>query len=86
MLKMKTFPWVERNDPGHKNSFFFKLNPFSGGNARIRRLVPFFRGKFYDVISPEIEKLPESTFPSMLLCKVSFQSIDGNRDFWHPDL
>ena len=22
--------WVENNDYGHKNSFFFKLNPFSG--------------------------------------------------------
>ena len=23
--------WVEKNDSGHKNSFFLKLNPFSGG-------------------------------------------------------
>ena len=23
--------WVEKNNSGHKNSFFFKLNPFSGG-------------------------------------------------------
>ena len=23
--------WVEKNDSAHKNSFFFKLNPFSGG-------------------------------------------------------
>ena len=22
--------WVEKNDSGHKNSFFLKLNPFSG--------------------------------------------------------
>ena len=23
--------WVKKNDSGHKNSFFLKLNPFSGG-------------------------------------------------------
>ena len=23
--------WVEKNDSGHKSSFFLKLNPFSGG-------------------------------------------------------
>ena len=27
--------WVEKNNSGYKNSFFFKLNSFSGVNSRI---------------------------------------------------
>ena len=49
--------WVKKNDFGDNNSFFLKLNPFPGGNIRIRWLVPFFKGKFCDVISPKIAKL-----------------------------
>ena len=42
--------WVKKNDPRHKNSCFLKLNP------------PFFRVKFCDVISPDLEELPASNF------------------------
>ena len=52
--------WVEKNESGHKNSFFLKLNPFSGGKYLDFMARPLFRGKFCDVISPKLEKLPDS--------------------------
>ena len=43
-------------------------------------------------MSPKLEKLPDSNFASGMLygyndsCKVSFQSVDVNLDFWHLSL
>ena len=59
--------WVEKNDSGHKNSLFLKLNPFPGVNCRIGWLVPFFWGKFCDIISPKLKELSTSNFASGLL-------------------
>ena len=43
---------------------FSKLNPFSGGKYTKFMTVSLFRGKFCDVISPKLEKLPDSNFAS----------------------
>ena len=58
--------WVEKNDSGHKN-FFKNETRFPGINSRILWLVPFFKGNFFDVISPELEELPDSNFASEML-------------------
>ena len=50
---------------------FWKWNPFfrggGGVNIRVRWFIPFLRGKFCDVISPKLDKLPDSNCATGML-------------------
>ena len=59
--------WVEENEFGHKNSFFFKVKfIFRGKYPNYMTCSPLQR-EFCDVISPKLGKLLDSNFASGIL-------------------
>ena len=82
---------VEKNESGH-NNFCFQVKPiFQGLISEFDDSFPLalLRRKFCDVISPKPGKLLDSTLHQACrlwlydTCKLSFQSIYANFDFWH---
>ena len=87
LISIFGFPYL-----GIKTHFFSKLNLFSGGKyLNFMTRSPRQKG----ILWRHISKTRKATrlkfcighaFMAIDSCKVSFQSVDGKLDFWHPGL
>ena len=85
--------WVKEYDSRHKY-YFLKAKPIfpgGGGIAEFDDLFPFSEGSFMVLchISQKLEELLDSNLNQECFhvhndsCKVSFEWVDFNLDFWH---